>query len=205
MITDNIVHFLSELKDNNNREWFTENKARYLSTKAAFEQMVSTLLLELSKFDEEIKYVAVKDCVFRIYKDVRFSHDKTPYKTHYGAFIAPGGGRKSVRGGYYFHVEPGNSFIAAGVWSPPTEVLKALRKGVYENIDEFKEIITHADFQQYFGTFYQEGKLKDGTQGISKGFQGNRAIKAQALHGRISFRQQAFSSRRFHYQDSNHL
>lgn len=170
MKTDKILDFLSEVKEHNNREWFAENKARYLSTKTEFEQICNSLILEISKFDEEIKHVSAKDCVFRIYKDTRFSHDKTPYKTHYGAFIALGGGRKSVCGGYYFHLEPEKSFIAAGVWCPPPDILKALRQSVYDNIDELKEIITRTEFLQYFGEFYQEGKLKTAPKGFPKDF-----------------------------------
>jgi uncharacterized protein (TIGR02453 family) len=170
MNTSNILDFLSQLKENNNREWFAVNKDRYEATKADFEQISNSLILEISKFDEEIKHVAAKDCVFRIYRDTRFSHDKTPYKTHYGVFIAAGGGRKSVRGGYYLHFEPGNCFVAVGAWCPPPEILKALRQSVYDNIDEFKEIRSHAEFSKYFSDFYQEDKLKTAPKGFPKDF-----------------------------------
>jgi len=170
MKTSYILDFLSQLNNNNNREWFAENKDRYEATKAEFEQISSSLILEISKFDEEIKHVAVKDCVFRIYRDTRFSNDKTPYKTHYGVFIAAGGGRKSVRGGYYFHLEPDKCFVAVGVWCPPPEVLKALRQSVYENIDEFMEIRSQAEFSKYFSDFYQEDKLKTAPKGFPKDF-----------------------------------
>jgi uncharacterized protein (TIGR02453 family) len=170
MKTSYILDFLSQLNNNNNREWFAENKDRYEATKAEFEQISNSLILEISKFDEEIKHVAVKDCVFRIYRDTRFSNDKTPYKTHYGVFIAAGGGRKSVRGGYYFHLEPGKCFVAVGVWCPPPEVLKALRQSVYENIDEFMEIRSQAEFSTYFSDFYQEDKLKTAPKGFPKDF-----------------------------------
>jgi uncharacterized protein (TIGR02453 family) len=170
MRISDLLNFLSELKENNNREWFADNKDRYESTKKAFEQISNALILEISKFDDEIKHVTAKDCVFRIYRDTRFSHDKTPYKTHYGVFIAAGGGRKSVRGGYYFHLEPENCFVAVGVWCPPAEILKALRQSVYENIDEFNEITTRASFNQYFKDFYQEDKLKTAPKGFPKDF-----------------------------------
>lgn len=170
MTTNNILAFLSELTNNNNREWFAENREWYESTKKEFESISTALILEISKFDEEIKHVTAKDCVFRIYRDTRFSHDKTPYKTHYGVFIAAGGGRKSVRGGYYFHLEPGNCFVATGVWCPPPEVLKALRQSVYDNIDEFKEITNQHDFSRYFKSFYQDDKLKTAPKGFPKDF-----------------------------------
>lgn len=169
-MADNILAFLSELKDNNNREWFAGNKDRYESTRKDFERISTALILDISKFDDDIKHVDAKDCVFRIYRDTRFSHDKTPYKTHYGVFIAAGGGRKSVRAGYYFHLEPGNCFIATGVWCPPSEILKALRQSIYDNIDEFKEITSQQGFSRYFKTFYEEDKLKTAPKGFPKDF-----------------------------------
>ena len=84
----NILHFINELKINNNREWFANNKSWYDQVRLEFEQLSKDLIIEISKFDQEIKNLEVKDCVFRIYRDTRFSHDKTPYKTHFGVFIA---------------------------------------------------------------------------------------------------------------------
>ncbi len=166
----NILIFLSDLKENNNREWFAQNKNRYEETKLDFEKISSSIIFEISKFDKEIEHVSAKDCVFRIYRDTRFSHDKTPYKTHYGVFIAAGGGRKSVRGGYYIHLEPNNSFVAVGVWCPPPPILMALRQSVYDNIDELKEITDQPAFTKYFQDFYQEDKLKTAPKGFPKDF-----------------------------------
>lgn len=170
MIISEILNFLSDLKRNNNREWFARNKSRYEQTKSQFEQISQLLINEISRFDEDIKHLAAKDCIFRIYRDTRFSPDKTPYKTHYGAFIAAGGGRKSERGGYYFHLEPGRSFVAIGVWCPPPEILKALRQSVYDNIEELKGIIQNPNFTQYFKGFFEEGKLKTAPKGFPKDF-----------------------------------
>ncbi len=165
-----ILNFLSDLKENNNREWFAENKHRYEETKADFEAISQSLINEIARFDEDIKHVSAKDCVFRIYRDTRFSKDKTPYKTHYGVFIAAGGGRKSVRGGYYLHFEPGKSFVAVGVWCPPPDVLKALRQSIFDNIEELKEITGEPAFKQYFQGFYEEEKLKTAPKGFPKDF-----------------------------------
>jgi len=165
-----ILSFLSDLKENNNREWFAENKHRYDETRADFEEISQLLINEVARFDEDIKHISVKDCVFRIYRDTRFSQDKTPYKTHYGVFIAAGGGRKSVRGGYYLHFEPGKSFVAVGVWCPPPDVLKALRQSIYDNIDELKKITNEAGFKSYFKGFYDEEKLKTAPKGFPKDF-----------------------------------
>lgn len=164
----NILHFLSELKQNNNREWFNDNKPWYEQIKNDFLQLGDELIVEIAKFDEDIKNLNVKECVFRIYRDTRFSHDKTPYKTHMGVYIAAGGGRKSQRGGYYLHLEPDNSFVSVGVWCPDPAVLKALRQSVHDNIDELEDIINQPDFSAYFANFYEQDKLKTVPRGFPK-------------------------------------
>jgi TIGR02453 family protein len=170
MNIDNIIRFLSELKINNNREWFAENKAWYDQVRSEFDGLSKDLIVEISKFDEEIKHVEVKDCVFRIYRDTRFSHDKTPYKTHFGVFVATAGGRKSQRGGYYLHLDPAGSFVAVGVWCPEPNLLKALRQSVYDNIEELNEIRHNPEFSQYFNSFFDEDKLKTVPRGFPKDF-----------------------------------
>jgi uncharacterized protein (TIGR02453 family) len=172
-----IVDFLKELNVNNNREWFAENKNRYTDLKIYFEDICKDLILKIAEFDDDIKNVDVKDCVFRIYKDVRFSHDKTPYKTHFGVYIASAGGRKSQRGGYYLHIDPAGSFVAVGVWFPPSNILKALRQSVYDNIEELQEIINKDDFKNNFGNFYEEDKLKKIPTGFPKDFEYAELLK----------------------------
>lgn len=172
-----IIEFLKELNVNNNREWFAENKNRYTNLKTYFEEVCKDLILKIAEFDEDIKNVEVKDCIFRIYKDVRFSHDKTPYKTHFAIYIASAGGRKSQRGGYYLHIEPSRSFVAVGVWGPPPNVLKALRQSVYDNIDELLEIVNKDDFKLNFGDFYEEDKLKKVPAGFQKDFEQAELLK----------------------------
>lgn len=177
MKIDNVLQFLSELTINNNREWFAENKVRYDRLRLEFEQLGRDLILEISKFDDEIKHVEAKDCVFRIYRDTRFSHDKTPYKTHMGIFIASAGGRKSQRGGYYLHLDPAGSFMAAGVWCPDANLLKALRQSVYDNIDELNEIRFNPDFAKYFSSFFEDDKLKTVPRGFPKDFADAELLK----------------------------
>ncbi|MDO9153873.1 MAG: DUF2461 domain-containing protein [Paludibacter sp.] len=177
----NIIRFLSGVKENNNREWFAENKSWYETAKSEFEEISKALILEISKFDEEIRHVDAKDCVFRIYRDTRFAHDKTPYKTHFGVFIAAAGGRKSKRGGYYLHIDPAGCFVAVGVWCPPPDLLKALRKSVYENIDELNEIRQLAGFSKYFPHFYDQEKLKTVPPGFPKDFQYAELLKLKHL------------------------
>ncbi len=177
MDIDNILQFLSELKVNNNREWFAENKGRYDKVRAVFEQICKELIIEISTFDEEIKHVEVKDCIFRIYRDTRFSHDKTPYKTHFGVYIASAGGRKSQHAGYYLHLDPTGCFLSAGVWCPDPTMLKALRQSVYDNIDELNEIRSNQDFSQYFSGFFEEDKLKTVPRGFPKDFPDAELLK----------------------------
>ena len=177
MHTEDIINFLKELNENNNREWFAQNKSRYEKVKSKFEEISRLLISEISIFDNDIKNVDVKDCVFRIYRDIRFSTDKTPYKTHFGVYIASAGGRKSQRGGYYLHLDPAGSFIAVGVWCPPPNILKALRQSVCDNIDELNEIRNETGFNTYFKTFFEEDKLKNVPAGFPRDFPDAELLK----------------------------
>ena len=177
MHTEDIINFLKELNENNNREWFAQNKSRYEKVKSKFEEISRLLISEISVFDNDIKNVDVKDCVFRIYRDIRFSTDKTPYKTHFGVYIASAGGRKSHRGGYYLHLDPAGCFIAVGVWCPPPNILKELRQSVCDNIDELNEIRNEASFNTYFKTFFEEDKLKNVPAGFPRDFPDAELLK----------------------------
>jgi uncharacterized protein (TIGR02453 family) len=159
MITKVTFDFLSQLKENNSREWFLENKKSYEAAKKEVETFVAGLIPELAKLDPGIQSPEVKDCMFRIFKDVRFSKDKSPYKTNFGAFIGKGG-RKTTFPGYYIHIEPGESMIAGGVYMPQPDVLKLLRNEVYYNSAEFKKIIEAKDFRKYFEKLGEFDKMK---------------------------------------------
>jgi len=144
------LKFLSRLKRNNHKTWFDKNKEEYLEIKESFENWLGELIKNVEKIDGSIRNLEAKHCVFRIYKDVRFSKDKTPYKTHLGAYIAKGG-RKSPSAGYYFHLEPGNSFLAGGIWMPESENLSKIRQEIDYNTDEFLKILKDKTFKKYFG------------------------------------------------------
>ena len=121
-----VFKFLKKLSGNNNRDWFEQHKTEYLTAKEKYEVYVDNLINGIRKFDKKIDAsLSGKKCAFRIYKDVRFSKDKTPYKTNMGASVNPGG-KKSPVAGYYFHAEPGKSFIAGGVWMPEPDVLQKI-------------------------------------------------------------------------------
>jgi len=154
------LSFLTVLKDNNYKEWFHENKPLYDEAKKEFEAFVAILIKEVKLIDNEVGYPEPKDCVFRIFRDIRFSKDKTPYKTNFGAYIAKGGSRKSEFGGYYFHLEPGNALLAGGIWLPQPDILKAVREEIYHNSDEFLTILSDKEFKKHFGSLDQEYMLK---------------------------------------------
>jgi uncharacterized protein (TIGR02453 family) len=154
-----ILDFLSELKENNNREWFQVNRKRFDAATAEFKKYVATLIAEVLRFDSSIGGLTPRDCLFRIYRDVRFSADKSPYKINFGAFLAPGG-RKSLKAGYYFHLEPGNSLLGGGIYMPMPDVQKKLRQEVYFHVEEFKGILNHLDFLRYFGAMDTFDKMK---------------------------------------------
>ena len=113
-----ILDFLKVLAANNNREWFQEHKAEYLSVQADFEELLAGVIARLSPWDESVAHVLPRDCTYRIYRDVRFSSDKSPYKTHIGGYINARG-KKSNHCGYYLHLEPGNCMLAGGSWCMP--------------------------------------------------------------------------------------
>ena len=106
-----ILQFLSELSENNNRDWFEANKKRFLEAKSIFEEIVQGYIEEIAKFDPGIAGLQAKKCVFRIYRDVRFSKDKSPYKLNFGASMTEGG-RKTANPGYYIHLKPGECFFS---------------------------------------------------------------------------------------------
>jgi uncharacterized protein (TIGR02453 family) len=161
-------NFLSTLKENNYKEWFHENKPQYEEAKKEFETFVGALIHELTPLDKEIAYLEPKDCTFRIFRDVRFSNDKTPYKTNFGAFLAKGGGRKSEYGGYYFHLEPGRCMLGGGIWMPQPDVLKAVRQEIYDNVDEFLQILAEPRFVKHIGELDREYMLKTAPRDFPK-------------------------------------
>ena len=160
--------FLKNLKSHNNKDWFEANKQTYLDSKLEFELFVDKLIKGVAKNDKKISPdMKAKDCVFRIYKDVRFSKDKTPYKNNMGASINPGG-KKSPVAGYYFHCEPGASFLAGGVWMPEPEALQAIRQEIDYNPEPLLKVLKSAAFKKYFKGLDEEDKLKNPPKGFDK-------------------------------------
>ena len=144
-----IFKFLAELKENNHKEWFEANKDRFKACRLDFEALVQNVIDELAKEDNSLDGVKAKDCIFRIYRDVRFSKDKTPYKTSFSACIAEGG-RKSSGAIRYLHLEPGNTILAGGIYRPESDRLKKIRQEIDYNADPLKDILNDPGFTKYF-------------------------------------------------------
>jgi len=153
-----LFDFLKELKNNNNREWFKDHKKQYDRLHTWFISEVQDLINWIGVFDPEIANLDAKSCIYRIYRDIRFSKDKTPYKTHFGAYLTGLGGRTSFYAGYYIHLEPGNSLLSGGAWQPAPALLKKLRQTIYVNMDEFLEIIENREFKETYPIL--EGELQ---------------------------------------------
>jgi len=168
MALEKSTAFLKALKKNNTKEWFDKNKPKYLEAKEEFEVVVQSIISALNKFDKKISSdMKAKDCVFRIYKDVRFSKDKTPYKNHFGAYFSPGG-KKSNAAGYYLHFQPGNLFIAGGNWQPEPPQLQAIRQEIDYNGDKLVKLLRAKPFSAFFKGLSEEDKLKTAPKGFDK-------------------------------------
>ena len=162
----NVFNFLKDLRANNNRDWFNNNRNRYIESKHIIDTFTSQLIAAIADVEPEIAHLTPTDCTYRIYRDTRFSLDKTPYKTHFGIFIAPGG-KKSVKAGHYIHIEPGNCLYGGGCWCPPAPILKAIRQDIYDNVDEYLEIIDNNCFKRLFPTVGSD-PLKTAPKGYPK-------------------------------------
>jgi uncharacterized protein (TIGR02453 family) len=168
-IKKSTLEFLSDLKLHNEREWFNKNRRRYDEARLNFESFVQAVINAITEFEPILKGLEAKSCTYRINRDIRFSNDKTIYKTHMGAFIVAGGKKNGDRfGGYYFHIEPGgNSMIAGGSYMPPMPWLSAIREKISEEGDKFIKIVNEESFMKYFGGIEGE-KLKSAPKGYPK-------------------------------------
>ncbi len=156
------LQFLKDLKTNNTKEWFAENKKRYEQAKANFEEFVDELIKRIATFDPSIAHHTAKSTVFRIYRDVRFSKDKSPYKTHMGAHITMAHKKSDIhtKSGYYFHIGPGESMLAGGAYMPEGDWLKNIRQEIDYNGAALTAIISNDPFKKYFGELEGESLKK---------------------------------------------
>jgi len=149
LINPETLNFLSTLEINNNREWFNENKQLYLQAKENVENVVNEIISGVSEFDKSVERLEAKNCIFRIYKDTRFSKDKTPYKTNIGASLVEKGPKTLNHAGYYVHLEPGKSFLAGGVYMTEPKNLKAIREKISSEGKDFLKILNKKSFKDH--------------------------------------------------------
>ncbi|MCD8439519.1 DUF2461 domain-containing protein [Tenacibaculum finnmarkense] len=160
-VDKSIFQYLENLKQNNNRDWFTDQKPRFVEVQKSVKEFYGKVSENLETHD-----VIDKFKLFRIYRDVRFSKDKTPYKTHFsGSFSRKG---SHLRGGYYLQIEPGNSFLAGGFWQPNKEDLLRIRKEIELDASDFREILNNPEFVKNFGTKFEGDELKSAPRGFDK-------------------------------------
>lgn len=163
MQSEKIFKFLNDIKVNNNKVWMSAHRDEYLEARGEFESAVNAAIACIAGFDPSIKHITVKDATYRFNRDTRFSLDKSPYKTHFGAYIAAHG-KKALHGGYYIHFEPGHCLIACGNYWLPTNILTSCRNEIMANIGQWREIVESIDFIEMFGT------PGNGTWNSPKGF-----------------------------------
>jgi uncharacterized protein (TIGR02453 family) len=168
MLQPNTLTFLKNLKANNNKPWFDANRTAYDAAKADFVNLVAQLIEGLSQLDPAIAETPLeaKKCVFRINRDVRFSKNKDPYKSHFGAWFNIGG-KKVNSAGYYIHLEPGHTFVAGGLYMPEAPDLAKTRQEIDYNLAEFEGILQHPDFHKQFGNLSREDALSRPPKGYA--------------------------------------
>ncbi len=169
MLTKDSLQFLEDLKANNNRDWFLDNKKRYEVFKKDYQQLVGDFLDVMKPLDPSLEMLEVKNCTFRINRDIRFSKDKSPYKDHIGIWMSSGT-KGMNRSGYYLHIAKAGSFIAGGFYCPEAEDLKKVRKEIAYFHEDLEEIIGAKNFQKEFGDFDRNEKnlLKNPPRGYEK-------------------------------------
>lgn len=181
MIQRPTFDFLKDLIENNNREWFQDNKPRYEAARENVVEFAAEVIKQLQKIDPGVDAsLDAKKCVMRIYRDIRFSKNKTPYKNNFGVSI-PAKGTKAGGAEYYLHITPGDSFIAGGYWMPEATHLKAIRQEIDYNAHELKTIVDDAAFVKLFGNFREQDRLKSVPKDYSAGNENIDLLKLKSF------------------------
>lgn len=163
---EDILKFLTDLRFNNNRDWFKAHKSEYENAQNKFNIIAEKFLMDIASFDHSVKHLTLKDCTYRIYRDLRFSKDKTPYKTHFGVYVCQGG-KKSWDAGYYFHIEPkwedgtGGYKLFCGSFMPDKERLQLIREDIFNNGKQYRKAIKEAD-----GFYLEKETLRKNPKGF---------------------------------------
>lgn len=167
MLSQDSLQFIDDLTANNNRDWFIDNKKRYEKFKADYQNLVSKFLDEMKPLDSSLELLEVKNCTFRINRDIRFSKDKTPYKNHLGIWMSSGL-KGANRAGFYVHLGRKESFIAGGFYSPEVDDLKKVRKEIAFFYDDLEEIVNEKSFKKIFGSLDTANSLKNAPKDYEK-------------------------------------
>jgi uncharacterized protein (TIGR02453 family) len=182
-----VLDFLTDLGANNNREWFAANKGRYKEAEAVFGTFARRLIALVGEFDPSVRDLTLPQTTYRIYRDTRFSHDKTPYKTHFGLYICPGG-KKSGNGGYYFHLEPagrggliGGHMLDVGIYMPEPAVLKSVRDEIFDNGEALLASIEKAHAEAGW-ELDRSNSLKRTPAGYPSGTEWDDCLKLKDFH-----------------------
>ncbi len=176
--------FFEELKKNNNREWFADNKKRWEAIKEEFVKLTEKLIEVMTPLDASLGELSAKQCIYRIYRDLRFSPDKRPYKCHISCFLPTGGNRKAAVPGYYLQIGQSDYGLAngcslgGGIFCPSPQALAAIRQEIFYNTEEFKSIINEPEYVKYFGTeFFTSHKLSRVPKGFPADWQDGDLLK----------------------------
>jgi uncharacterized protein (TIGR02453 family) len=167
MIEKSTLDFLNKLRKNNSKEWFDKNRPLYETAKGNVENFVSQVLIRMAPFEPQIGMLVAKKCLFRINRDIRFSKNKSPYKTNFGASMNSGG-KKDPGAGYYIHIEPGNSFVGGGIYMPETVMLHAVRQEIDYDLKGFQKILADKKFKKIFGGLETIEKLQRPPKGYEE-------------------------------------
>jgi uncharacterized protein (TIGR02453 family) len=169
MLTKETLLFLEDLKANNNRDWFLANKKRYESYKEEYHQLIRDLLEIMKPQDPSLAMLEVKNCTFRINRDIRFSKDKSPYKTHMGIWLRSGS-LHSEAPGYYVHIEKDASFVGGGLYCPMPEQIQKIRKEINFFYEDLQSIVNNDSFKSTYGNLNREDNstLKNPPKGYEK-------------------------------------
>ena len=169
MFKKETLEFFRKLKKNNNKAWFDDHRAEYEAAKADLEGFIQRVINDFSEYDRDLSGLHARQCLYRINRDIRFSKDKTPYKNHLAASLDRGG-KRSGFAGYYFHLEPGQSFLGAGIWNPEPEPLRKIRQEIDYNLEEFEKILQGRAFRKIYPELYtgENVQMKKIPQGFDK-------------------------------------
>lgn len=198
MITKEAIQFIEDLKKNNNTEWMHANKKRYDDFKKDYHQHIAEVLTEMKPLDKTLEPLEIKNCTFRINRDIRFSKDKQPYKNNIGMWMSQNKNRKNAPG-YYIHFEKGKSFIAGGVWNPEVGELKQIRKEIEFFHDDLEAILNDKNFKKEFGelTVEENNKLKKAPKGYDPEHPAIELLKFKSFTAAQKIDEKLFSDKDF--------